>query len=281
MLRGPMLLDGAMGTALIARGLAAGAFPEEWVLARPSDVAAVHAAHAAAGARVLLTCTFNAAAPRLEERLEPAQVEVACARAGSLARACASASARGVLVAGDLGPTGLTGASGPPPDPAALAERYGRAARALARSAVDLLWIESQWDLAEARAALAAARATGLPAAVTFTFRERDGRFAALDGTPAEDCLAAIASDGAVAAGVNCVAPGAPLDALAAWARDRLPVPLAAKPSAGLPGAVLAPAAFAEAIRPALRAGLRLVGACCGGTHEHLAAVGAALAAEP
>ncbi|HSN89777.1 MAG TPA: homocysteine S-methyltransferase family protein, partial [Anaeromyxobacteraceae bacterium] len=97
----PLLLDGAMGTALIARGLPPGAFPEEWALERPEEVAAVHAAHAAAGAGLVLTCTFNAAAPRLEARLDPARIEAACAAAVRLARGAAP----GALVAGALGPT--------------------------------------------------------------------------------------------------------------------------------------------------------------------------------
>jgi 5-methyltetrahydrofolate--homocysteine methyltransferase len=277
MIRPPALLDAAMGTALVARGLGSGELPEEWVLSRPSDVAAVHAAHAAAGARVLLTCTFNAAAPRLASRLEPERIDAACHRAASLARAAASASGRGVHVAGDLGATGLAG-PGLKPDPAELRERYLRAARALAAAAVDLFWIESQWDLAEARAALAATKAAELRAAVTFTFEEQDGRLVAADGTPAEDCLLAVASDGAMLAGVNCVSPGEALEKLAAWAKENLSVPLGAKPSPGLPGKVMSPEAFAEALRPALRAGLGIVGACCGGGAEHLRALGAAMA---
>jgi 5-methyltetrahydrofolate--homocysteine methyltransferase len=272
MIRPPTLLDGAMGTALLSRGLPDGTFPEEWVLARPSDVAAVHAAHAAAGARVLLTCTFNAAAPRLEARLEPDRVAAACARAVSLARAAASASGRGVHVAGDLGPTGLAG-PGLSPAPAELRDRYHRTAQALVAAAVDLLWIESQWDLAEARAALAAAQRTGLPAVVTFTFAEVGGRFRAPDGRAAEECLAAVANDGATAAGVNCVFPGAALTALTAWATARLPVPFVAKPSPGLPDAVASPEAFAEALRPAFAAGLRIAGGCCGATADHLRAL--------
>jgi hypothetical protein len=43
------LLDGAMGTALIARGLPEGALPDSWVVERPGEVARVHARHAAAG----------------------------------------------------------------------------------------------------------------------------------------------------------------------------------------------------------------------------------------
>ncbi|HSN92329.1 MAG TPA: homocysteine S-methyltransferase family protein, partial [Anaeromyxobacteraceae bacterium] len=76
----------------------------------------------------------------------------------------------------------------------------------------------------------------------------------------------------------NCVAPGPALAALAGWAAGALSVPFAAKPSPGLPGAVLPPAAFAEALAPAFRAGLRVAGGCCGATAEHVRAVGEALA---
>ena len=271
----PLLLDGAMGTALLARGLSGGALPEEWVLERPEEVAGVHASHAGAGAGLVLTCTFNAAAPRLEARLDPRRIDAACGAAVRLARGAAP----GAMVAGDLGPTGLAGPGLPRPDPAALADRYARPTSALVRAGADLLWIESQWDLAEARAALAAARAQGLPAAVTFTFRLEGGRLAAADGTPARECLLAVAADGALAVGVNCVAPGEALTDLTAWATAALAVPFAAKPSPGLPGAVLPPPAFAAALAPAFRAGLRVAGGCCGATAEHLRAIGEALAA--
>jgi 5-methyltetrahydrofolate--homocysteine methyltransferase len=273
MLRAPLLLDGAMGTALLARGLPGEAFPEEWALERPEEVARVHASHAGAGAGLLLTCTFNAAAPRLEARLRPERIESACAGAVRLARGAAP----GVLVAGDLGPTGLAGPGRPAPDAAALRERYARAARALSRAGADLLWVESQWDLAEARAALAAARATGLPAAVTFTFREDGGALVAADGSPARDCLRAVAADGASVVGVNCIPASEALAALVAWAAGALALPFAAKPSPGLPGAVLPPPAFAAALAPAIRAGLRIAGGCCGATADHLRAIGDAL----
>jgi 5-methyltetrahydrofolate--homocysteine methyltransferase len=271
--QGPALLDGAMGTALLARGLPPGALPDEWVLERPGEVAAVHASHAAAGAAILLTCTFGATTPRLEARLGRERVDALLARAPALARAAGAV----VRVAGDLGPTGLSHPGGPPPDTAALRARYARAAEALTRAGVDLLWIESQWDLPEALAALAAARSTGLPAALTFTFAARADGFALPDGTAAAEALLAAAAAGAAAVGTNCVAPGPALDALAAWASRSLPVPFAAKPSPGLPGAVLPPEAFAAALTPTLEAGTRLVGGCCGATADHLRALAAAL----
>ncbi len=274
MLDGPILLDGGMGTALIALGLEAGAFPEEWLLSRPDAIASVHAEHAAAGARILLTCTFSCAAPRLATRLDPARIGALCAWAERLARS----SARGGLVAGALGPTGLAAPGAGGASRERIAARYALPVEALCYAGVDLFWLESQQDLGEALAALAVARNTGRPAAVTFTFLERDGRLWTRGGTPAEECLAAVEAEGAAAAGANCVEPDGALVALAAWAVKGLGVPFVAKPTAGLPGKVRTPEAFAEAMRPVLRSGVRIAGGCCGATGEHLRALGAAMA---
>jgi 5-methyltetrahydrofolate--homocysteine methyltransferase len=278
MLERPTLLDGGMGTALIARGLPPGALPEEWLLARPDEIAGVHRAHADAGARVLLTCTFSCAASRVEARIDRARIEGLCGVAVRLARAAAP----GVLVAGALGPTGLAPPLGPGASSEVLAARYARPLAALAAAGADLLWIESQHDLAEARAALGAARAAGLPAVVTFGLAERDGRLRppAGPGEPAA-WLRAMEAEGAAAAGLNCAFPGPALDALVAEAAPRLGIPLVLKPSPGLPGALLPPDAFAAALRPALAAGVRIVGGCCGAGPDHLRALGAALAAAP
>src|SRR4051794_19559942 len=51
-----LILDGAMGTALFARGLAGRA--PSWNLSRPDEVLAVHREHVAAGADLVLTNTF-------------------------------------------------------------------------------------------------------------------------------------------------------------------------------------------------------------------------------
>ncbi len=273
MLDGAALLDGAMGTALLARGLPPGALPEEWILAHPDEIASVHAEHSAAGARILLTCTFSCAAPRLEARIDPARIEALCGWAERLARSAS----RGGLVAGAVGPTGLAPPLGAGAAPRALEARYARPFTALAAAGVDLLWIESQLDLVEARAALRAARGTGLPAVVTFTLEERGGALRPPGKASAIEWLLAVEGDGAAAAGVNCVFPGPSLDALAREACARLRVPFVAKPSAGLPGQVRSPRAFAEALRPSLAAGVRLAGGCCGAGGDHLRALGSAM----
>jgi 5-methyltetrahydrofolate--homocysteine methyltransferase len=265
-----------MGTALLARGLPPSEVAEAWVLERPSEVAAVHRAHAAAGAGLFLTCTFNAASLRAGHRLPPSTLARACAEAAALARA----EARGGLVAGALGPLALALPGGEAPPLADLTAPFLSPVRALAAAGVDLLWLESQYDLRETAAALSVARASGLEVVVTFTTSERDGRLVAAGGQPAERLLLAAARGGAAAVGVNCVPAGPALTALAAWASGALAVPFVAKPSPGLPGALLSPVAFAAALAPTLRAGTAWLGGCCGAEAGHLEALGALLRAE-
>jgi 5-methyltetrahydrofolate--homocysteine methyltransferase len=271
---GPVVLDGGMGTALFARGLRWGELPEEWVLSRPDEIAAVHAAHAGAGARILLTATFNCAGPRLETRIDPARLESICVAATGLARAAAGAG----LVAGAVGPTALVPPLGPGASEAALRARYARPLAALAGAGADLLWVEGLHDLAELRAALSAARATGLRAVVTFGFPEREGRLRPPDGADPAALFLAAEAEGAAAAGINCAFPGPALDALVADVAPRLQIPFVLKPSPGLPGALLDAEAFAEALAPALALGVRVVGGCCGAGPDHLRAIGRALA---
>src|SRR5687768_3574757 len=56
----PLLMDGAMGSELYQAGLDPGECGEEWNVSRPDRVRAVHDAHVQAGARCLLTNTFQA-----------------------------------------------------------------------------------------------------------------------------------------------------------------------------------------------------------------------------
>ena len=62
-----LLLDGGMGTMLQARGLPAGEHPEQFCLDRPDVLRGIHADYLAAGADIILTCTFGGS-PRASSR---------------------------------------------------------------------------------------------------------------------------------------------------------------------------------------------------------------------
>jgi 5-methyltetrahydrofolate--homocysteine methyltransferase len=259
-----------MGTALMARGLPGLALPERWVVERPWEVARVHAGHVAAGARVLLSCTFNLA--RVDGDALEVPVEEVAGRAVSIAR-----SARPWAVAGCLGATGLSHPDGGGPPDGELQERYERAFRALASAGADLLWTETQLTLREARAAVAAGRRTGLPVVATAFLAPGPDGLAAADGTPGVPFLEALWRDGAAAVGVNCVEPDDGLAAFVARLAARVPIPLAVKASAGLPDAPWSPGRHAVGLACAVRAGAGMAGGCCGAGPDHLRALAQAL----
>jgi 5-methyltetrahydrofolate--homocysteine methyltransferase len=129
---GSLLLDAAMGTALMAQGLSGRA--PAWNLSHPDQVRGVHLRHVAAGAEVVLTNTFVGASA--EE----------AAAALKLAR---ESGAR--YVAGSLW-AGLEGLS-----------------RQVAQlGSADCIWLEAATSMPEALAALnAALRGTSLPVVIT------------------------------------------------------------------------------------------------------------------
>ena len=263
-----LLLDGAMGTELFLRGLVWGELPERWLLERPDEVARVHAAHAAAGAELVLSCTFNLASPkRLKDAGLAANVETLAETAVRLARR----SAPGALVAGAVGPTGLITPQKEEPSAETLAEWYRDAGRALKGAGVDLLWAESQWSLAEARIALLAFKETGLPVAVTLSPVTSGGSLLAGSGEALGDAFHTLVEAGAAAVGINCVLPNAPVTSTLRQATG-LGVPIIAKPSAGLPGSVIEPKDFARWLVELRGAGAGWLGGCCGATPAHLAA---------
>lgn len=281
--RGPLTADGAMGSALIARGLPPGMPPEAWLLtpAGAAAVGAVHASHVAAGAGVVLTATFGASPVRLADGPAAGATAAVCAAAVAIARGSVPA---GVLVAGDIGPSGALLAPYGELQPAAARDAFTAQAAALAAAGADLLWVETMADLAEARAAVegAADGAPGLPIVATLTFER--GR--TLFGDRPEDAAAALAELGVAAVGANCgTGFEAVLEVLPGLRAGAPGLLLVAKANAGRPqpaadGSVTYPATPADAAAYARRAvdlGASIVGGCCGTTAAHVAAIAGAL----
>ena len=263
-----LLFDGAMGTQLQARGLAAGELPELLCITNPDEIREVHAASVAAGAEVVTTNTFGANAAKLGDAASVGEVftaAVSCAR---------NAGAR--YVAADLGPTGqLLEPMGPLPFDDAY-DLFAEQVRAADAAGADLFVIETMADLAEAKAALLAVRENSdLPAFVTMTFGE-DGR--TFLGTTPEAAAVTLSSLGADVVGINCglgPAAVAPLvERMLPWAS----CPVMAQANAGLPHVVdgattydVGPEEYAEAVAGMLDAGVTVIGGCCGTTPEHVA----------
>ena len=286
--RGPvLLLDGGMGSMLLARGLAAGEAPERWTLERGAEIVAVHRAYVDAGSDAVQTNSFGAHPLRLAaaglagRAAEVATVSTALAR---------QAGARYVI--GDIGPTGEYLPPVGRGEPGSFRSGFAELGRAFAAAGVDALHVETMSDLAEARIALAALRdaAPGIPVCVSLTFERRPRGFFTVMGNRLEEALPALAAAGASAVGANCTLASAAFVALAAAARGACAGPLLLQPNAGQPslegGLALydqAPEEFADELAAAAAtvavAGGRLaVGGCCGTDPRFIATLAAALA---
>src|SRR5262249_44954668 len=152
---GPIVADGAMGTMLMANGLEFGDPPELWNLEHPEIIRRVQRGYLDAGAQVLLTNTFGGNRLRLELHARQDRVDQLNRTAAVLARVEVDAADHPAVVAGDLGPTGQIMTSiGGTLTPEIAREVFAEQARALAAGGVDVLWVETMSDVAEAVAAI-------------------------------------------------------------------------------------------------------------------------------
>ncbi len=276
-----LLLDGGMGSLLIAAGLERGEPAEGWNLEHPERVVAAHRGYVDAGCDVVHTNTFGATPVKLAASGLAGRCREVNAAAVELARRAAG---RGVFVAGDVGPTGVFL---PPVGDASeklYRQAFGEQVEALVAAGVDLIAIETMYDVREALAAAEVALATGLPVFASMTFEaKRRGTFTMM-GDPLVPSLRALAAAGVDAVGLNCSVGSGAMLAMVREAAGSVDRPLVAQPNAGRPRATADgvaydadPETFARDLAAMVEAGARVVGGCCGTDPDFLRAARAAL----
>jgi len=277
--RVPLVLDGATGTELEARGIPSGLplWSTHALLEAPEVVSAIHAAYVEAGADILTANSFRTQRRTLARAGLADRAADLTREAVALARAEADrAAARGsdVWVAGSAPP--LEDCYHPelvPAQEACLAE-HREHARNLAGAGVDLILVETMNCAREAEAAARAAAETGLSFLVSF-IANADARL------PSGETLAAalerVSPLEPHAVLVNCLPPSAVPPCLPVLRATGLPfgayANLGAPTDAGGRSEACEPARFAEHAATWIEAGARIVGGCCGTTPAHIAAV--------
>ena len=278
-----LVSDGATGSNLIARGLPHGTTAEHWVLDQPDQILRLHEEFIAAGADLILTCTFGATSLRLAGSSIAGRAVEVNQHAVQLARQAVGD--RSVWVAGSLGPVGGLLKPYGPLEPAAVTEAYAEQARALTGAGVDLLAIETQFDLGEAKAAIQGVRSVSdLPLICSFSYDRGRRTMMGVSPTQAARQLADLGVD---AIGINC---GRSLEENLqnlVELRQVTSLPIWFKPNAGLPQVdeqnrtsySVTPAEMGAQAPAWLAAGAQIIGGCCGTTPEHLAQIARAVKA--
>jgi 5-methyltetrahydrofolate--homocysteine methyltransferase len=276
--------DGAMGTMLQEAGLDDGGAPELWNVERPEVIAGILDQYASAGSRLITTNTFGGTRPRLAMHGLEDRVTELNEAAARVARSVADAHPE-TYVLGDVGPSGDLMEPMGTLTPEGAVELFSEQISALAAGGADAILIETMSDLSEVEAAIAAARAVapGLPVIATMSF---DTNLRTMMGVTPANAVVAIAGMGADVVGANCGRGVDEMRVIAGQMAESRPdgTLLIMQSNAGLPvlidgefrytGTPDEMAAFAIEMRGI---GIDVLGACCGSSPAHIAAISAAI----
>ena len=270
--RGGLLFDGAIGSLLYERGVYLTHSFDHASVTQPELVRAVHESYLQAGSQVLTTNTFGANRFKLRKHdLDRQTVEIN-ESAVLLAREVAGGRA---YVAGSVGPSGLTFDALAGPDGKRAEQALEEQIRLLADAGVDVLCLETFGVLAELENATRMARdyAPGLPVVASYTFQPtglgRGGQ------TPAQVARRLVEA-GADVVGANC-GGGPDLIFRVATPMVGCGKPVLAQANAGRPETVdgrtiyvANPEYFGVFARRLLKAGVKVLGGCCGTSPDHI-----------
>jgi methionine synthase I (cobalamin-dependent)/5,10-methylenetetrahydrofolate reductase len=269
-----MVADGAMGTMLYDKGVFINRSYDELNMSSPDMIRQVHLDYVKAGAEILETNTFGAnrmrlAAFGLGEKLR------AINQAG--VRIAREAGGETAYIAGAVGPLG---ANIEPLGPTSFEEArsiFREQVEYLVEAGVDLLILETFYNLDELREAIFAAREVAGPEMVIIGQVTIDDYGNVRSGADTETFTKRLDEWPVDVIGANCsVGPKVMLETIEKMMQFSKK-PISAMPNAGHPQRVegrhiylCSPEYMAQYARRLLWAGVKIVGGCCGTTPEHI-----------
>lgn len=276
-----VVMDGAMGTQLMARGFASETCPEEWNVTHADVVADIHRAYFAAGAEIVLTNTLGGTRAKLAHHGREDRVATYNAAAARVAAAVRDSDAPGRLVGGDVGPTGRFLKPMGDLTPEEMRDMFAEQAAALVEGGADLICVETMFDLAEACLAVEGARGvTEVPVMASMTFGVTPRGYKTMMGIDPQRAVEGLLEAGADVVGANCSLEADQMVELVAALRAATDAPLMAEPNAGQPRLEgeqtvydETPKHFAAVMPQLIEQGADVVGGCCGTTPEHISAL--------
>jgi len=273
---GPIVLDGAWGTELQAKGIRTDINPDIWNLNEPDLVCDVARSYVDAGSQIILTNTFRA--NRLAFENHPDVNQIAAMNKAGVEISKEAAGDRAYVFA-SIGPSGkfLMTKQVTKDD---LLETFSEQAQAQAAAGADGIVIETMGDIEEARIAVQAAKATGLPVVACMVYDSGKNKDRTMMGITPVQAAEALTEAGADVIGANCgngIEGYIPICASLRKATDR---PIWIKANAGIPDLVAGevvyrttPQEFADRVPALLEAGASFIGGCCGTNPEFIRTV--------
>lgn len=274
--KGIVLLDGGMGTELIAHGFPQGACPESWNVEKPDVVQKIHKSYFDAGSDAVLTNSFGGSQIKLEAyNLGDRCYELNLAAAHN----ASDVRPEGKFVGGSIGPIGKFLKPVGDYEKTQFEAAYAEQAKGLADGGVDFLLIETQYDLMEALCALRGARhATKTPVFVTMTFKAVPRGFFTEWGNSVNQCVEELEKEGVPVIGTNCTLDSEKMVDLVKVIRENTSLPIIAQANAGKPSiSDEGEVSYEQSIEDyvlftpqMIKNGANLIGGCCGTNPKYI-----------
>jgi 5-methyltetrahydrofolate--homocysteine methyltransferase len=268
----PLVIDGAMGTQLMERGIR----PEDCFdavnIKQPEIVATVHKAYVDAGADIIETNTFGANRVKLADYGLDKKVKEINVAAAQLAKKVIGQKG---FVCGSIGPLGkMIEPLGEITFDQAY-EAFAEQAKALADGGADVISLETISDLQEMRAGVIAVKnETKLPVIASLTYDEGEKT---IYGTTPEVAVAVLEPLGIDVISANCSLGPEGLLKVAKRLLAVARVPVMVMPNAGMPELIgnkavykMTPEKFGSFAAKFAAMGVRIIGGCCGTDPRHI-----------
>ena len=279
----PLLLDGAMGTMLQSYGLKSGECSEEWNVFHSQVVQKIHQEYIKAGADVILTNTFGANRIKLSSFDRENNILKINEIAVNIAKRAINKeinSKKRIFIAGSVGPTGKILEPYGDLKVSEAYKNYKEQAVILEKAGIDLIILETFYDLEEIRAALKAVKEnTDLMVIASMTF---DKNLKTIYGVDPERAVIVLENEGADGVGANCGTGPEVLYKVLKIMKKASKTYLMVEPNAGMPELVkdkvvypTSPEVMADYTEKFVKLGLNLIGGCCGTTPLHIKAMSA------
>ena len=261
-----------MGTMLQARGLKLRELPESLNFTQPDLLKSIHQEYINAGADFISANTFGANKFKLAN--SGLSVHETIQAALKIVREVIKDSNKDSRAVLDIGPTGKIMS---PVGDASFDDIYYSVAEQVkaGKDLADVILFETFTDLYELKAAiLAALENSDLPVFATMSFDESGKTFF---GASVASMVATLENLGVSVLGVNCSLGPSQLVPIVKELCARSHIPVMVQPNAGLPKLIdgaahydVSPEEFAEVSLEFAKAGVNILGGCCGTTPDHI-----------